>query len=62
LKILNQIKEKTPDRSEKFHRRGNLIKPSSADEMIVVDRSQRGDNGSPRSRSQSPWWKNSAAE
>ena len=35
------------------------MKPISAVEIIVLDRSQRGDSGSPKSRSQSPWWKNS---
>ena len=31
------------------------MKPISAEEMMVEPRSQRGDSGRPRSRSQSPW-------
>ena len=38
------------------------MKPISADETMVVPRSHRGDIGRPSSRSQSPWWKNSAAQ
>ncbi len=37
------------------------MKPISADEMMVVVRSQSGESGSPSCRSQSPWWKYSTA-